>query len=229
MKKTILVVDDEKNVRDITKAYLENAGYNVIEAINGEEAIHIFENKDIHLIILDVMMPKMNGMKVVEAIRKYSMVPIIMLTAKVDEKDLIRGIKTGADDYIKKPFSMRELMVRVEAIMRRVYPEETEKLITFRKGDLVIDIPEMKVKKEGTLIELTPNEFKILKVFIRNYNIVLSREQLIEKAFGINFDGFDRTIDTHIKNLRQKIEDNHKSPTYIKTVYGMGYQFVKGN
>jgi len=229
MKKTILVVDDEKNVRDITKAYLENAGYNVLEAMNGEEAIHIFENEEIHLIILDVMMPKMNGMKVLEVIREYSMVPIIMLTAKVDEKDLISGMKTGADDYIKKPFSMRELMVRVEAIMRRVYQKREEKTLVFREGDLVIDILKMKVKKEGILIELTPNEFKILKVFVENYNIVLSREQLIEKAFGINFDGFDRTIDTHIKNLRQKIEDNHKSPTYIKTVYGMGYQFMKGD
>lgn len=228
MNKTVLIVDDEKNVRDISRAYLEKAGYQVFEAENGEEALDIYYAEDIHLVVLDVMMPKMNGIECLEAIRQSSEVPIIMLTAKVEEQDLIKGIQKGADDYVRKPFSIRELMVRIEGMMRRVYGFSESKPKEFAEGDLVIDYEKMLVLKKNQKVDITSHELKILKVFTENCEIVLSREQLIEKAFGLNFDGFDRTIDTHIKNLRQKIEDNPKKPTYIRTVYGMGYQFLRG-
>lgn len=228
MKRTILVVDDEKNVRDITRAYLEKAGYDVLEAADGEAALEAFQNLKVDLMILDIMMPKLNGMEVLECIRRSSDVPVIMLTAKVGESDLVEGIQTGADDYIKKPFSMRELMVRVEALMRRIYKGDKQLILEFGNGDLMVDLPKMKVMKKKRAVDLTPNEFKILKVLVENSEIVLSREQLIERAFGISFDGFDRTVDTHIKNLRHKLEDNPKKPVYIRTVYGMGYQFLEG-
>jgi len=227
MKRTILIVDDEKNVRDISKAYLENAGYSVLEASDGEEALEQFENNEVHLLILDIMMPKLNGVEVLKYIRESSDVPVIMLTAKVGESDLVDSMKSGADDYVKKPFSMRELVVRVEAMMRRVYRHEKEEL-SLCGGRIAVNILKMKVLKDGELVDLTPNEFKILKVFIENQELVLSREQLIEKAFGMNFDGFDRTIDTHVKNLRYKLELNPKNPEMIKTVYGIGYQFFRG-
>lgn len=229
MVKSILIVDDEQNLRDVTRAYLEKVNYQVFEAVDGLEALKIFDTEEIHLVILDVMMPKMNGIEFLEIIREYSDVPVIMLTAKVEETDLIKGIKLGADDYIKKPFSMRELMIRIEALVRRAYGRIESKVYTFREGNLVIDFGKMRVTKNGKSIEMTPNEFKIIKVFVENCELVLSRDQLIEKAFGLNFSGYDRTIDTHIKNLRQKIEDNAKTPTYIRTIYGMGYQFMKGD
>jgi DNA-binding response OmpR family regulator len=172
------------------------------------------------------MMPKMSGEEVCQRIRLKSKVPIIMLTAKVEENDVIQGIKGGADDYIKKPFSVRELMVRVAAIFRRTNEEEPMlSIYSFNDNDLIVNFNAMTVKKKGEEVTFTPNEFKILKTLISNAEIILSREQIIEKTFGINFDGFDRTIDTHIKNIRAKIEENPKKPLYVKTIYSMGYKF----
>lgn len=224
--KTILVVDDEQNIRDVIKAYLEKEGYYALIAKDGHEAINIFNREKVDLIILDLMMPGMTGHEVCQRIRVKSNVPIIMLTAQVEENDVILGIKIGADDYIKKPFSVRELMVRVSAIFRRIdVNKPLLDVYTYKDGDLIIDFNSIMIKKKGKEIILTPNEFRILKTLIQNVEIVLSRNQIIEKTFGINFDGFDRTIDTHIKNLRQKIEDDPKHPKYIKTVYSMGYKF----
>ncbi len=223
----ILVVDDEANIRQIVSAYLRKEGYKVSEAVNGQEAIDIFDTQSIDLVILDLMMPIMDGKQVCLHIRRNSKVPIIMLTAKVEDEDVIQGIAGGADDYVRKPFSVRELMVRVMAQLRR-YNDETSltELVHIGQDDITVDFKRLIVKKKGQLLTLTPNEFKILKVLTANKNIVLSREQIIEKTFGIQFDGYDRTIDTHIKNLRQKIEDDPKKPKYIKTVYSMGYQFI---
>lgn len=229
MFNNILVVEDEQNILDVIKAYLLKEGYNVFEAKDGEKALELFNSKDIHLIILDLMIPKISGEEVCSKIRNASDVPIIMLTAKSDEESRIDGLSIGADDYVVKPFSPRELIGRVKALLRRSYRSEgsqplAEKLI-FDNGRLLIDIDKMLVLKDNLIKDLTSNEFKILTAFVSNPGSVLSREQLIEIAFGYDYEGFDRTIDTHIKNIRQKLEDNPKAPAYIVTVYGVGYKF----
>lgn len=225
--KKILVVEDEKRILDVVKAYLEKEGFEVKTAIDGKEALDLFNSETFHLIILDLMLPIISGEKVCNHIRTSSDIPIIMLTAKVDEDDKIEGLTIGADDYVTKPFSPRELVSRVKALLRRSYRDSNplfEKL-SFNNKDLEVDIDKMEVKKDGKVILLTTNEFKILYTLLTNPGQVFSREQLIEKAFGIDYEGFDRTIDTHIKNIRQKIEDNPKEPKYILTVYGVGYKF----
>lgn len=228
MKRTILIVDDEKNVRDIGRAYFENAGYDVLEAENGEVALNILDEQKVHLMVLDVMMPKINGLQVLESVRSISELPIIMLTAKVEENDVVTAIKDGADDYIKKPFSMRELLVRVEALMRRSYKDDNG-LVVIDGGRIEVDFSRYTMISDGKMIDVTVKEFELLKVFVAHQGVVLSREQLIDQAFGMQYDGYDRTIDTHIKNLRSKIEVNPKKPEIIKTVYGLGYQYIGGD
>lgn len=227
MNNNILIVEDEKNILDVIKAYLQKEDFNVFEAMDGEEALKVFNKEEIHLIILDLMLPKISGQEVCRMIRDLSDVPIIMLTAKSEEDDKIQGLDIGADDYVTKPFSPRELMSRVKAILRRSYRDgnivlSTNKITTGDKR-IVLNLDKMQVSKDGDLVDLTPNEFKVLSVFFHNPEIVLSREQLIEAAFGYGYEGYDRTIDSHIKNLRQKLEDNPKTPVYIVTVYGVGY------
>lgn len=227
--KHILVVDDEVNIREITSAYLKKEGYKVSEAKDGVEAVEVFEHTSVDLIVLDLMMPRMTGEEVCAHIRKKSKVPIIMLTAKVEDEDVINGIAGGADDYVRKPFSVRELMIRIHAIFRRMDSDNSQsEVVELGEDDLYIDFSRMIFRKKGNDVSLTPNEYKILKVLIANEGIILNREQIIEKTFGIQFDGFDRTIDTHIKNLRAKIEDDPKKPVYIKTIYSMGYKFITG-
>ena len=196
--------------------------------MDGEEALAIYRNKEIHLIILDLMIPKISGEKVCKTIRKKSNVPIIILTAKDDEDSKIDGLDSGADDYVTKPFSNRELMSRVNALLRRSYKnnyKSSNSDLSFDNGRLKINLEKMIVKKDDGIIDLTANEFKILSVFINNPGNILSREQLIESAFGYEYEAYDRTIDSHIKNIRQKLEDNPKTPVYIVTVYGIGYKF----
>lgn len=227
IKRKILLVEDEKNISEVVKAYLIKEEFEVIVADDGKKALELFDKEEIHLIILDLMLPKLSGEEVCAAIRATSDVPIIMLTAKVDEEDTVHGLRIGADDYITKPFSPRELISRVKALLRRSYRDSSplaEKLI-FNNGDLEVDVDKMVVRKEGEDINLTSNEFKILVSLLTNPGQVLTREQLIEKAFGYDYEGFDRTIDTHIKNIRQKIEDDPKKPEYITTIYGIGYRF----
>ena len=203
----ILVVEDEKNIRDVIKAYLEKENYHVRIAEDGEKALDLFQVEDIHLIILDLMIPKISGEEVCKRIRRSSDIPIIMLTAKADEDNKIEGLTIGADDYITKPFSPRELISRVKALLRRSYKgtQRTTEILSFNKNDLVIDKDKMTVKKENTNISLTTIEFKILLALSSNHGIVLSREQLIEIAFGNDYEGYDRTIDTHIKNCISSI------------------------
>jgi DNA-binding response OmpR family regulator len=226
-KITILVVDDEQKVLDVLEAYLLKEGFDVLTCTDGEEALRIFKNEQIHLIILDLMLPKISGEKVCNKIRATSSVPIIMLTAKNDEDNKIEGLAIGADDYITKPFSNRELVSRVKAIIRRTYRDNSPlaQLLIINNGDLEINIEKMIIKKQGTTITLTSNEFKILIALLTNPGQVFSRDQLVNKAFGMDYDGFDRTIDTHIKNIRQKIENDPKKPIFILSVYGMGYKF----
>ncbi|MDR3598087.1 response regulator transcription factor [Clostridium sp.] len=224
----ILVVDDEQNILDVVKAYLEKEDFEVITAMDGERALNIFNEENIHLIVLDLMLPKITGEEVCKRIRASSSVPIIMLTAKADEDEKIEGISIGADDYLTKPFSVRELVVRVRALIRRSYRDfmPMADMLTFNNGDLEVDIKKMIVKKQSKIVSLTTNEFRILKILLTNPEQVFSREKLVEKAFDVNYEGFDRTVDTYIKNIRQKIENNHKEPLYIVTVYGMGYKFI---
>lgn len=228
-RKTILVVDDEQKILDVVRAYLEKEDYKVITALDGEIALNIFQNQTVHLLILDLMLPKISGIEVCNKIRARSLVPIIMLTARSEEEDKIEGISIGADDYLTKPFSVRELVVRVRALIRRSYrnSEPLADILIFNNGDLKIDIKKFEVKKRGLILSLTTYEFKILKALLTSPGQVFSREQLVEKAFGLDYDGVDRTIDTYIKNLRQKIEDNPKEPRYIITIYRLGYKFVE--
>ncbi|MDE4541993.1 response regulator transcription factor [Thermoanaerobacterium sp. R66] len=226
----ILAIDDEEKILDVIKAYLEKEGYTVLTETNGANALNTFKTVSPDLVILDLMLPGMSGEEICRKIRALSKVPILMLTAKVSEDDKVYGFTIGADDYLTKPFSPRELTMRVKAILRRTKNDlPLNDIFMFNDGDLVIDTRSYEVKKKGRIVNLTPNEYKLLTVMAQNPNKVFTRSELIEKAFGYDFDGFDRTIDAHIKNLRQKIEDDPKNPTYIKTVYGAGYKFGEEN
>lgn len=225
--KNILVVDDEPKLLDAIGAYLENSGYNVVTAINGRDALEEFDKDRFDLVILDLMLPHISGEEVCTTIRKKSRVPIIMLTAKVSEDDKINGFNIGADDYVTKPFSPRELVVRVKSIFRRCSDDLTPLFnnMQWNDNELSIDFEKFTVKKEGREISLTPNELKLLLTMTKYPNKIFTREELIKIAFGLEYDGFDRTIDSHIKNLRSKIEPNASSPKYIITVRGVGYRF----
>lgn len=223
----ILVVDDEPKILDVIKAYLLKEGYDVITVLDGVSALEIINSQTIHLVILDLMLPKISGEEVCKNIRTHSQIPIIMLTAKADEDNKIEGLAIGADDYITKPFSTRELVGRVKALLRRTYREDNAlaEHLSFNNGDIDIDIKKMVVKKNGKSLSFTVNEFKVLTVLLSNPGEVFSREKLVEKAFGYDYEGTDRNIDTYIKNIRQKIENNPREPVYIHTIYGLGYKF----
>ncbi|MTI71131.1 MAG: response regulator transcription factor [Firmicutes bacterium] len=227
MIKNILIVDDEEQILEVVEAYLLKDEYNVFKASNGKEALDIFNKEDIHFIVLDLMLPDLSGEEVCKKIRTKSNVPILMLTAKVSEGDRIKGLDIGADDYMVKPFSVKELLARIRAIKRRLDKDiKKEDIIRFNNDDLVIDKSKMEVIKKGEVLNLTPTEFNILKILSKNKNKVFSREELVINILGFDYDGYDRTIDTHIKNLRRKIEDDYNK--YIKTVYGVGYRFLGG-
>ncbi|ABX43215.1 response regulator transcription factor [Lachnoclostridium phytofermentans] len=216
----VLVVDDESRMRKLVKDFLSRSNYDVLEAENGEQAVDIFfEQKDISLIILDVMMPKMDGWQVCKEIRKYSKVPIIMLTAKSDEKDELLGFELGVDEYISKPFSPKILVARVEAIVRRSIQTLDE---TMEIGGIVIDKAAHEVKIDDLAIELSVKEFELLTYFITNRGVALSREKILNNVWNYDYFGDARTIDTHVKKLRSKMGDKGD---YIKTIWGMGYKF----
>ena len=223
----ILIVEDEEKILQVLEAYLEKEGYEVRRAIDGSKALEIFKAEEIHLLILDRMLPKISGEEVCRQIRGFSTVPILMLTAKIEENDKLEGLAIGADDYVTKPFSPREVVGRVKALLRRSYRDHQPlaELLHFNNGELEVDINRVQVRFRGEKVNLTPNEYRLLMIFLSHPGQVFSREQLLEKAFGFDYDGFDRTIDTHIKNIRQKIERDPKKPIYIQTVYGMGYKF----
>lgn len=221
--KRILVIEDEAKIAEIVKAYLEKDGFMVVTAPNGETAMSRLSD-GFDLIILDLMLPDMDGEDICKAIREDSDVPIIMLTAKSEEEDRITGLGIGADDYVVKPFSPRELVARVKALLRRV--KGTKEVKSFNKGDLVIDSSRFEVIKKGNHVVLTPTEFKLLQCISAHQGQVFTRLQLVNVILGYDFEGYDRTIDAHIKNIRHKIEDDQRNPAYIKTVYGVGYKFI---
>jgi DNA-binding response OmpR family regulator len=222
-KGSILIVEDEKKIADVTRAYLEREGFKVSHADTGEKALGILK-QDFDLIILDLMLPDMDGEEICTVVRKDSDVPIIMLTAKSAEEERVKGLGIGADDYVVKPFSPRELVARVNALLRRT--RKPLRIISFNRGRLVINVENHEVKKDGETVALTPTEFKILLVLSERPQAVLSRHQLVNIVQGYDFEGYERTIDAHVKNLRQKIEANPKEPDFIRTVYALGYKFI---
>lgn len=220
----ILVVDDESRMRKLVKDFLSKKGYEVLEAANGEEAIDIFvEENDIALLILDVMMPKMDGWQVCREIRKLSQVPIVMLTAKGDEKDELLGFELGVDEYITKPFSPKILVARVDAILRRTNGASAEDIVDV--GGIVMNKAAHEVTIDGNPIDLSFKEFELLAYFIQNQGVALSRERILNNVWNYDYFGDARTIDTHVKKLRSKLGDKGD---YIKTIWGMGYKFEVG-
>ena len=219
MKPKVLVVDDEQDIRELLKFYLNKEGYEVLEAGDGEEALNIFENEYVDLGIIDVMMPKMDGWEVVREITKFSQVPIIMLTAKSDEKDELLGFELGVDEYISKPFSPKILVARVEAILRRTNQLDDGDI---EVGGIYINQSAHEVKIDGEPIELSFKEFELLTYFVTNQGVALSRERILNNVWNYDYFGDARTIDTHVKKLRSKLG---KKGEYIKTIWGMGYKF----
>lgn len=221
-KRTILVVDDDENLVDLLKEYLEKDGYKVLTAYDGQSALNLFRLRDVDLIVLDLMLPKVSGLNVCRGVRNESQAPIIMLTAKTEEEDRIKGLNLGADDYVTKPFSPGELLARIRAVLRRS-SEEGAKEVTH--GNLSLNFETHKVLLNDEPVELTPTEFEILSTLVKQPRRVFSRPDLIHAALGYGYEGFERTIDVHIKNIRKKIEPDTENPTYIHTVHGVGYKF----
>jgi len=218
------MIEDEQKIADIVKSYLQREGYNVTAAATGESALREISN-GFDLVILDLKLPDIDGETVCKAIREVSDIPVIMLTAKSAEDDRVRGLSMGADDYVVKPFSARELVARVKAHLRRSRKDDKREL-SFNQGSLVIDTLSREVKKNNQVVALTSTEFRILLSLAERPNIVFARLHLINIVQGYDFEGFDRVVDAHIKNIRHKIEDDPPKPVFIKTVYGMGYKFI---
>ena len=221
----ILLVEDEKNIRDAVAAYLERAGYWVTPAADGQEAVDAFSLHQFDLVILDLMLPRLPGEKVCRIIRDTSDVPIIMLTAKGEVEDRIVGLELGADDYLIKPFSPRELVARVRALLRRAHIDSEPQREVLDFGGLTIALNGHKVLDNDEEVDLTASEFKLLTTLSRYPGRVYSRMELVEKVLGYDFEGYERTIDSHVKNLRAKIGDDPRNPRWIYTVHGVGYRF----
>jgi two-component system alkaline phosphatase synthesis response regulator PhoP len=223
--KEILVVDDEPRIAEICRDYLVRAGFKVLTASNGPDALAMARTRQPDLVVLDLGLPKMNGLDVARSLRTYSTVPIIMLTARVEESDKLTGLELGADDYVTKPFSPKELVARVRAVFRRVDigPGKGE---VIRASDITLDIARMQVKVGPRAVELTSTEFELLAALMRQPGRVFTRGQLLDVIHGEQLESFDRAIDAHIKNLRRKLEPDPHEPRYVLTVYGVGYRFT---
>lgn len=224
----IIVVEDDKKIARIVKVYLENEGFKVITTEKGGDAIKIAMHEPPLLVILDLMLPDKSGEEVCQELKEIGDFPIIMLTAKSSEEERIAGFALGADDYIVKPFSPRELVARVKAVLKRAQKKiDTSKQIkSFNDKSLVIDIANYEVRKDGKTVMITPTEFKIILLLTGSPGRVFTRGEIVESALGYQFEGYERSIDAHIKNIRQKIEDDPKNPIFIQTVYGIGYKFT---
>jgi len=225
--KKVLVVDDDEKTVELVKLYLNRDGYRVITAYEGEEALRLAREANPDLIVLDLMLPGIDGLQICRTLRKESDVPIIMLTAMTTDEDRLRGLDLGADDYVTKPFSPRELAARVRAVLRRIPGERGPDKVVH--GELTIDFTKHEASLADRSLNLTPIEFKILGAMAKEPGRVFSRAQIIEKALGYDFDGFDRTIDVHILKLRRKLEPDPRHPQYIKTIYGAGYKLLEAN
>ena len=221
----ILVVDDDTNICELLRLYLTKEGYQVTTANDGEEGLEKFNQLKPDMVLLDVMMPKMDGLEVCRRIRKAGNTPVMMLTAKGEVEDRIIGLELGADDYLVKPFSPRELVARARALLRRVHADSEPQREVLEFGELTIDVSGHKVLVNNEEIDLTASEFKLLTTLSRYPGRVYSRMELVEKVLGYDFEGYERTIDSHVKNLRAKIGDNPRSPKWLHTVHGVGYRF----
>lgn len=224
MNRTILVVDDDKKIVDLVTLYLKKDGYGVLAAYDGREAIDLARRKQPDLVVLDLLLPELDGTDVCRLLRAESRVPIIMLTARSTDQDKLLGLDIGADDYVTKPFNPQELLARVRAVLRRSLPEEAP-LDDLHFGDLTISLIRHEVLVGGSIINLTPTEFRLLETMAREPGRAFSRAELLDRAFGYDYDGVERTVDVHIMNLRRKIEPEPARPLYIVTVSGVGYKF----
>ncbi|EOU1109655.1 response regulator [Clostridium perfringens] len=225
--KKVLIVDDEEHIRELIKFNLKKEGYDIEVAINGVEALNIIREIKFDLILLDLMLPEIDGLEVCKEIRRNeetSDIPVMMITAKGEEFDKVLGLELGADDYITKPFSIRELMARVKALLRRSNFKKEENIIKF--GDVVVNFKTREVIKGTQNVELTLKEFELLKLLIKNKDNILTRELLLDKIWGYEYIGETRTVDVHIRHLRKKIESDDKNPQYIQTIRGVGYKFT---
>ncbi len=226
MNRKILLVDDDRKTVDLIKLYLDKDGYRVLVAYDGQDAVQLARQRRPDLIILDLMLPGIDGLDVCRILRSESRVPIIMLTAKTTEEDKLFGLDLGADDYVTKPFSPRELLARVRAVLRRLGEEESREAPVVRIGDLQIDYVRHEVRLHDHIIHLTPKEFKVLEIMAREPGRAFSRLELLEQAFGVDYEGLERTVDVHVMNLRKKIEPDVDHPIYVQTVYGIGYRIT---
>jgi two-component system alkaline phosphatase synthesis response regulator PhoP len=224
--KTVLVVDDEPRIVELARDYLEHAGFAVMTAVDGPSALTAVRIRKPDVLVLDLGLPGMDGLDVARAIRRDSMLPIIMLTARDDELDRILGLEIGADDYVTKPFSPRELVARIRAILRRVDRQE-EPGDRIEVGEVSIDVARMRVSVAGRLVELTPTEFQLLVALARQPGRIFTRSQLLDSIHGVAFESYERAVDAHVKNLRHKLEDDPSRPRYVLTVYGVGYRFAE--
>ena len=225
MNELILVIDDEPKIAKLARDYLERGGFRVVTAADGRTAFAAARHERPDLIVLDLNLPELDGLDVCRALRRESDVPIIMLTARVDEADRLIGLELGADDYITKPFSPRELVARVRAVLRRVQGGVHQPGL-IRTGDLEIDLKGYRASRAGEPLNLTRIEFSLLATLAQHPGQTFSRAQLLDRLHGVAYDGFDRSIDAHIKNLRRKLEPNPAEPSYVLTVYGIGYKFT---
>jgi DNA-binding response OmpR family regulator len=234
--KTILVVDDEPKIVQLARDYLEHAGFAVVAAGDGRAALDVIASAPPDLVVLDLGLPEMDGLEVTRRLRRDGEIPIVMLTARDDELDKLLGLELGADDYITKPFSPRELVARVRAVLRRVEASvsgagsrsagEGAAAGVLRAGDVTIDIDRMRVEADGRPVDLTPTEFQLLVALIRRPGRILTRSQLLDAVHGVAFESYERAIDTHVKNLRRKLEPDPRVPRYVLTVHGVGYRFA---
>ena len=222
---TVLIVDDDKKITELLKAYFTKENFTVLTSYDGIDALLSIKTHKPDIIILDLMLPGIDGFEVLKRLRKDNNIPVIMLTARDEETDKLIGLEIGADDYIAKPFSPREVVARAKVVLRRVQPaEDFSKEV--KVGEITVDLKKYEIKKKGRLIEFTPIEFKIFELLCQNPGQVYSRLQIIEKVQGYEFDGYDRTVDAHIKNIRKKIEENPQKPEYLVTVFGVGYKLI---
>jgi len=228
MTRTILVVDDKREIRTLLNDYLSQEGFRVMEAADGREALSLARNEHPALIILDLMMPEMGGYEFMRIYSREADTPIIILTARLEEGDKVLGLELGADDYVTKPFSMRELTARVRAVLRRLEKADNGGPVLLQTGDIILDRQTRQVSVGGEAVALTPSEFELLAIFLTAPGRVFSRLELLDRLQGEAYEGYERTIDVHIRNLRAKIEPDARKPRYIETVYGVGYRFAAG-
>ena len=227
-EKTVLIVDDEPMIRASLSAYLSKMGWHTVAAENGPDALALFSETPVQFVLLDLMLPGLSGEEVCREIRRRSQVPIIMLTAKTQEESILNGLGMGADDYVTKPFSVKQLYARMEAVLRRSGGAGTSSRLAY-PGGLQIDLETGEASVNGSPVSLTPSEWKILSALVSHPKKIFSREELMDLACGADSDSLDRVIDTHIKNLRKKLEADSRNPVYVKTVHGLGYKFGGGN